>query len=722
VNDASAKCRELKWRVLVMTDARSGQFVRVLFAIVVLLLVAVNIVHLQRVAAQVPGPAAAANADALPGKLIVDGTVVDESGVPVGGATVSAMPQLVGESSATTDEAGKFRMQLSVRPLTQRQIKAESKDGTLGIASWDHRALKITLKLPRELPVSVVDAHGRPVRGAAAVLLTGGSQGLPAEAASGETDAGGRWIARFPADTVVDQVAALKGGVGFDHFSTLQEPRGVERRPLPDRLELKLDGARTVRVKAVDVMGQPLAQVNIRPFRLLMHEHSDAIRVSEWKPAQRLTDASGIAVFDWLPPKSANSISFFANAIGYRSRNFSTSIAQGAPKDSGADILIELIRLSTISGRVTFADGHPAVGIRIVANGFTGRGGTGGEVFSNSDGTYQVNASPDAVYVVHVEDRRFAAASQVGVMVAESQETSDVNFILTAGTIVRGKVTVGPKHDAVPNFSLFLLTRYGDVPAALRPKQGPVPQMLSASSAATSADGSFRFCVVPGTYELGGGGGILKPVILNVVEGRDVVHDIHMPRIPKDPGNARAMATIVDSEQRPVGGALISGAPRSPVFKYSGYTIARPDGRFEFISTLIPLVVHARTPDGLSAGIARIENTEKEPVIPLGEAATAHGKLLDDEGRAAGERRLRYGIVVREDDANKSLATQTLVVDTVTTGPDGQFELRGIVPGEEFVLEFEAEYKSDQWQTLTTVKAVQPEAFDVGDLRLPAVE
>ena len=54
----------------------------------------------------------------------------------------------------------------------------------------------------------------------------------------------------------------------------------------------------------------------------------------------------------------------------------------------------------------------------------------------------------------------------------------------------------------------------------------------------------------------------------------------------------------------------------------------------------------------------------------------------------------------------------------MTTGSDGTFELRGLVPSEEYTLEFEPEPESNDWSPVTTVKANMAESFEQGDLRL----
>jgi hypothetical protein len=691
------------------------------------LLIAVHFLDANKLAAQEAdrnAPAgkktneSAPNDELRPDGSVVDGTVVDEKGTPVAGVTVSSVFASISDIPTKTDANGKFSLKWSAVSLVLRQVKAEHPDGRQGIAIWGHgAAFRITLKRPRELAVSVVDAAGAPMTGATMAVQVG--QTVPLAMTSGITDARGRWTAKFPADAVVEQVIAMKGGAGFDHFSTLTEPRGKDRRPLPDRLDLKLDGARMVRVRAVDANGQPLAGAKIIPFRIRTHEQAEAARVSDWEAAARFTDGDGMAVFDWLPANALDLISF----RGYVSEHANTGAAilgQVAPDGTGADVTIHFTRRSRIMGRVTFADGRPAGNIRIQRSGFGGQDRGTSRVLTQPDGTYQVGASPKTAYVIYIEDKRWAAASQVGVMVLEGQDRRGVDFTLFEGSTVRGKITMATDRRPVANYFIGLTMRLGDVPAALRRPIGFVEQMKCGYSAVTAADGSYRLCVPPGRYELAGN--VLKPITLNVMPGGEIVHDIHVPRVPLDPTNTFTRGTVVDHDNRPVEDALISGAPRSPVFMYLGFPISQNQGRFDFASTLIPLVLHARTQDGLSAGIARIENADQPPTVRLDRAATAHGRLLDAEGQIVAGQRLRYGIVVREDEADKSSASETLVVDTVTTAADGQFELRGLVPGEEFVLEYEPAFDRNRWMSLTTVKAVLPEAFDVGDLRLPAVE
>ena len=69
--------------------------------------------------------------------------------------------------------------------------------------------------------------------------------------AEGLTDSRGLVTLRAPADAITDWIVAFKPNVGFDYFENYPVlPLGWSA--LPDRVELVLNGARTVRVRAVD--------------------------------------------------------------------------------------------------------------------------------------------------------------------------------------------------------------------------------------------------------------------------------------------------------------------------------------------------------------------------------------------------------------------------------------------------------------------------------------
>jgi hypothetical protein len=642
------------------------------------------------------------------------GTVVDEQGTPLGGVTVDRL--LGGERriSAITDADGKFQL-----PSAQGfpVYVARHEDGRAGVFDWAQieklQSLRITLKPPRAITVHVVDETQAPVEGAQVVVQMYEVLIL----ASGVTDNDGRWTAKLPADAEIGQVFAAKSGSGFDHISASFADGPARYKPLPDKIDLKLAGARTARIKAVDSSGEPIGGASVHAWLIKVEGQERRVNLSGWNFATLTTDASGVAVFDWLPRNVAGAIPFMGSSKGYRS----TREVRMGPGAGLADLEMPMVRTSKIVGRVVFSDGRPAPNIRVDARGFGAPYGRRPTTVTAADGSYELAADGELAYVILIDDEHWAATSYLGVLVREGKDVAGIDFTLAEGTIVHGQVTVGPEHHPAPNYYVTLMLKAGEVPLALRKPGIRAYPMFGIRWKSTDGDGKFRFCVGPGTYELGGAAG-LKPTTLVVTDQREIVQDVDMPRLLTGLVKDVVKFNVVDDHERPTAGAIVVTTPRSPVFGFPWELEPQASDEFPRPSAFIPLVLQARTPDGRLAGIARIETDDQPRTIRLGPAAIARGRLLDDKGQVAAGVRLRFGIRVYEDEAKKDSSSTISSSGIVTAGQDGGFELRGLVPTEQYVLEYEADPESNRWSLVTTLRAVTTEAVELGDLRLPSAD
>ena len=81
--------------------------------------------------------------------------------------------------------------------------------------------------------------------------------------AHGETDAQGNGFAALPrSDARFFQVVALKPHVGFDYFENYRSWPGKVIGDPPSQVELNLDGARSISVRAVDSWISPCPALN----------------------------------------------------------------------------------------------------------------------------------------------------------------------------------------------------------------------------------------------------------------------------------------------------------------------------------------------------------------------------------------------------------------------------------------------------------------------------
>ena len=75
----------------------------------------------------------------------------------------------------------------------------------------------------------------------------------------------------------------------------------TEFPPLPEEVSLTLNGAQTVRIKAVDSAGRPVPGMVFSPWSLHKREKLDRANVSPSEIVRVAADEQGVASFDWFP-------------------------------------------------------------------------------------------------------------------------------------------------------------------------------------------------------------------------------------------------------------------------------------------------------------------------------------------------------------------------------------------------------------------------------------
>jgi RNA polymerase sigma factor (sigma-70 family) len=650
---------------------------------------------------------------------MLTGMVVDDQGLPVAGAQIRMMGPPQHRSRATTAADGTFRLPMPDGRLRfSTHLWAEGDGGRLGLLYLDKAepgtAVRVVLKPCRESSVKVVDAQDRPIDGARVTLLDG-QMLFPLLTTT--TGADGSATLRFPADAVVGQIFATKSGAGFDYVSTLAAKRGQERTPrrtpLPEAVALKLAGARTVRVKAVDSANRPVAGVSINPWYVKQHNKPEDVNLSGSEDVVTKTDASGVAVFDWLPEDFEQSISFLSHSQEY-SYVEPVWIKREAP---AAELTMRLLRKARIAGRVLAADGRPASGIAVEAMGAGVAFHNGhGRTVTKADGSYEMMVNSEEAYIVTVVDDRWAAASKLGVVVREDKPVGGLDFHLAEGTVVRGTVTVGPDRRPVPDQHVTLAERAGEIPAELKKAGDNIyHEVHHLRHADTDGNGRFQFRVGPGVYDLRPSTNVVtKPLAVTVVNQREVKHDFHIPR----PEMARLNGTVVDAGGRPVAGAAVWGVYTRQVSRVPMQVATADDGTFSVDRVTVPAVMYAGTADRSRAGIARIGPDDRAVTIRMVPTADAQGRLLDDAGQPAAGGRVKYGIQINLGDADHG-PFETWFGGTAVSGPDGRYTLRGLVVGEEFHVSFEHDPEHGPWSPLTTVKPSKAERVALADMRVP---
>ncbi len=286
----------------------------------------------------------------------------------------------------------------------------------------DHaEPVRVVLKPSRATRVHVRDAKDQPAAGATVAAIGFDYNG------AATTDAGGEAVLRVPADAEIMWIAGLKAGAGFDYFENYRSRPTDKIGPLPAEVTIQLDGSRTVRIKAVDSAGRPVRGVEFAPWVIRKPEKLAAANIGGSPTLRARTDDSGGATFGWLPSNVEDDVPFLVYTSEYS--------CPSSPTFSGGvnETVLEarLLRNTRIGGVVRHADGRPAAGILIRAEG---RGATNDycrrHTRTRDDGSYSVDVYSDQSYMIAVLDDRWAARSLTGVIVREGKPIDGLDVTL----------------------------------------------------------------------------------------------------------------------------------------------------------------------------------------------------------------------------------------------------------------------------------------------------
>jgi hypothetical protein len=604
------------------------------------------------------------------------GLVVDASGAPVGGARVSSFWTLDPEV-VTTKADGTFAIANKEPRLSNVSILATADGGALqGIFRFDDPATgpkdartlpRIVLKPARTVTVTVADDRGAPVQGAVVSVLE-----ICFPVVTGRTDSRGMVVLRASAESLTQWIVGYKSGVGFDYFENYRSvPPGFA--PPPERARLVLSGVRPARVKAVDSSGKAVKGIQVWPITILKRGKLFAANVSAWV-ARAVTNEEGVATIDWLPIDVAEATSIYLMSPSYHVPRW--PVLDVDKLDSV--LTVSVFRLNAISGKVTNADGSPAGGIHVEAEGAgAAYPAASGWAVTAGDGSYTMDVPPNQSYLVNVVDDELAAPSRSSVVVLEGKPRAGVDFRLTRGSVIHGRVTAGAQALPAPGVPVILVERGPAVPDGTLVNQ---PRPLSESATRvfdTDSDGRFAFRVGPGNYELARPG---EPGVeaaaehLKVGEGEEIQRDFRISRSLRQLRAIRGVVRAVRSDGPAIAGAVVfaeSKRARTP----SGVTDAQ--GRFELYRPLGigNSVLYARNAEGDLAGITTVaDDDDKEITVVARPAVVGRGRLIDEAGKPRAGTRILYS-TAPDLDAPRLFHG----VETVVTDGQGRFVVRGLI-------------------------------------------
>jgi hypothetical protein len=617
-------------------------------------------------------------------KARVEGVVVDESGKPVAGVHILVTRWRPPVISGDTNADGKFRLvfpQGSVRYQTLiASTDGGKRQGLIEISDTANDLVtnvRIVLKPARAITVRVVNDMNDPVIGASVGLFEHLTPFV-----IGDTDRQGSIDFQYPVDMKLTQIAALKPGVGFDYFENYRSARGSIPLTPPKQVTLTLNGARKVKLRAEDSAGKPLANIEFIPWtiqkkgRLFYCNLSGAAAL---RGACAKSDANGIAAFDWLPFDMVGGTTLLCRSEQYHE----PSSVNFDPADANKPLVTRLLRLATMSGKLTLPDGKPAGGIVLQIEG---RGETNhyfrGVVRTRSDGTWSLPVYPNQTYVVAVTNENWAATSRANIVAKEDEKIAGLDFKLGKGTLVHGRVTVGKDKMPAGNQTITL-----------------IENQTLVRWAKTDKNGEYQVRVGDGAYEIRFE---QKPEAIAVNRVSSIVRNYHLDRLPR--GELRGLVKLADG--KPAANAHVIGEPVGAPGHAGMEGLTDSQGRYVLDRWRDKMHLYARDENGVQAAIIAIDEDTEKADLTLAPAATAMGQLVDRAGLPVAGAIVQCNLTVKQGKAVLRIQIQT------TTDAAGQFQLGGLIDGSECAI---SAYARDHFQAIKSFKAT---AGNVENLRV----
>jgi beta-lactamase regulating signal transducer with metallopeptidase domain/protocatechuate 3,4-dioxygenase beta subunit len=678
----------------------------------------------------------AASRDATTDKLReLHGIVVTESGAPVSGATVTVRAF---QFSKTVHAAADGTFTLAIpNPRYDGFLLAADPSGRrqaiyVPKPNWQESPqsgpIRLVLKTAREIPVTVNDATGRPVAGAVVAACA-----HLQEVAKEISDSAGRAVLRFPADTELQAVLAVKPDVGLDYFAYAfpwQNSLNPYLLPRGDARPVKfvLNGTKTARLRFVDGRQRPIVGMRVAPWFFQLPKKGSDINVQAMETFTRTTDANGVATFATIPADNDRSVPFVVNTKEYAVPNRPVF----DPKATNGEITAVLPHKEILRGSVSLPDGKPAAGADVDVGGE----GYGAETFRertkcDEQGQFEIHVDPDMFYVFVATKDRYVSPRLTQVVRA-GEAIRPVRIMLQPGARVHGRWTLEAENRPHQAQTLSLNEwvvndDYRSIPQDQRIANPNnvgktlVPKVLR--WAKTDDQGRYEIYVAPETYYLAAnyfGDSIpyvTRPLgrenaVFEITDQNGIEIDFRSERL-----DLRELSGRVVLKSDPTHGV------RDATLEFVGtgqdhpginlWLVTDAQGRFRGKRMPIAMLVHARSEDRSLSAIVRLAPTEKEPVIPLGPTASAQGRVLDNAtGRPVANLSLRYGLPFQW---GKSVGWE--FGGETKTDAHGEFTAKDLTPGWKYEL-----VSSVTFKVIGDVAPQSPGTVPLGDLRVEMAE
>ncbi|WP_146521366.1 carboxypeptidase-like regulatory domain-containing protein [Stieleria varia] len=555
------------------------------------------------------------------GSMLLRGIVVNELGDPVAGAVLETVGyRLDAPIRITTNDRGAFVKRVPAdNEYYGEPMLITGPDGqrTSFVSGYqyhpsDVKPFRIVIRPKQKTSVQVVDTDGRPVADADVRLIANHH-----ELTHLRTDHDGTAELSYPSDAEVDWIVAHRDGKGMDYYENYDAFPSTERLQVPENITMTLQGAVDVTVKVEDSKGAPLSGIRVHPWTIHIKDKLSYVNLSGVGRFQ--SNNAGECKFNWFPANLLGSVTFLGHSDDYYCPGNPSYVAS-SPESS--QLTMTMFRNSIVRGNVRYADGSPAVGIRMQGEG---RGDTNhyfrDHCSTDENGNYEIKIYPDQTTILAITDQNFAAESKTDILLPEGKDIDDVDFTLSSGTLVTGVVTMGADQQPVQNQTATLIQNAAGDANLVRWNE-------------TDETGRYHFRVGPGTYTLRLVDGPSHEIV--VKDEPELIVNQHLDRLPRGNLDGR----VVDAAGEPVAGAVIMGESTNAPGHAGFSTTSGDEGTFATERWMDRISVHAFDIQSNQVGHQLIEPDDKNLTIELQPGGKIVGTLLKADGTPIKSRRV----------------------------------------------------------------------------------
>ncbi len=673
--------------------------------------------------------------------------MVTEAGAPMEGVVVAVHNFPFGKTARSASD-GHFSFTLPKPPSSLMLVGKESSGLRRGIYLYSAEQtgprsgasgspVQLVMKVPREIPVTVIDGAGQPVAGA----IVGACAHLH-EVETETSDSEGRAVLRVPTDVELDSVFAAKPEIGLDYFN-YRSPGETPNNPYTlaadtRSIEFVLNGARTARLRIVDGNQRPLAGVRVAPWYLERPRKGRDFNVQAMETFTKTTDAAGLATFHIIPADNRRKTPFIVFKPDYAMLDRPSF----DPESTSDEIRVVLLHKELIRGSVSFPDGKPAAGaaVAVAGEGF-GSESFQGETTCDERGRFEIRVVPEMFYVFVATSGRFVSPRRTCVVRA-AKPIEPVKLTVQPAARVYGQWMLESEKRPVAGHDLALnewvvhddyrfLPEEARIPNPKKVRKSLSPKIIRRPK--TDDEGRFEFFVAPGVYYLAtvySNGSVpyaeravgRDNTVFTITEAKDF--EINLRSAPLDRRDLAGRVVLKSNPQGGVANAKVDGvAAEDPHMADEFHAVSDIRGRFQTQRAPVEMLVYAATEDRSLSAIVRITADAKDVVIPVGPTASAHGRLIDrSTGQPLADRLVASGIFLRWGKFSSWRFGSRMKTDR-----NGEFVVKNLTPGWKWELSTEVtvgigEQAFESPQVVGNVTPESPALLELGDLKVSIPE